>query len=222
MYDITLPVADLPIMSPGQNDDYFKEHYSEWEQEVLNKLAELGYPVELWPSDAPGTSGFVRFWKSTGLPRNPAPVNLPMDKRPFSGPPMPAQAVKLFNNSFPHVTNAFFCITKGEEWWQHDKAFLCNDAESYMKLMLYTAALMNPDIMDKPVEKKLGRPRNEAAHAAKAEKSARYQQWLADCETYRAEIAGAENAYLEAKAVAENYRLELNRIKARGAPKWIP
>ena len=91
-----------------------------------------------------------------------------------------------------------------------------------MKLMLYTAALMNPDIMDKPVEKKLGRPRNEAAHAAKAEKSSRYQQWLADCEAYRAEIAVAENAYLEAKGVAENYRLELNRIKARGAPKWIP
>lgn len=221
MYDITLPVADLPIMPPG-HDDCFKEHYTEWEQEVLNKLAELGYPAELWPSGTPVACGFVRFWKSTGLPRNPAPVNLLMDKRPYNGPTMPAQAVKLFNNSFSHVTSAFFCITKGEDWWPHDKAFLCDDARSYMRLMLYTAAIMNPCIMDKPVEKRLGRPLNEEAHAAKAEKRSRYQQWLTDCEAYRAEISVAENAYLGAKAVAENYRLELNRIKARGAPKWIP
>jgi len=212
MYDITLPVSNLSS----------EEHYAEWEQEVLAKLAELGYPVELWPSDAMGASGFVRYWKSTGLPRNPAPVNMPMDKGTYNGPTMPEAAVRLFNDSFPHVTHAFFCITKGEDWWPHDKAFLCNDATSYMLLMLYTAAVMSPSIMDKPAEKKLGRPRNEAAHAAKAEKSARYQEWLAQCAEYRAEVEVAENRYREARAVSEELRVELNVLKARGAPKWIP
>ena len=212
MHDITLPVSNVSS----------EEHYAEWEQEVLAKLAELGYPVELWPSDTMGASGFVKYWKSTGLPRNPAPVNMPMDKGAYDGPTMPEAAVRLFNNSFPHVTHAFFCITKGEDWWPHDKAFLCNDANSYMLLMLYTAAVMNPSILDKPAEKKLGRPRNEAAHAAKAEKSARYQQWLAQCAEYRAEVEVAENRYREARAVSEELRVELNVLKARGAPKWIP
>lgn len=222
MYDITLPVADLPLMSPGQNDDYFKEHYAEWLDEVLAKLAELGYPVELWPSDNPAASGFVRYWKGTGLPRNPAPVNMPMDKRAYDGPAVPAAAVKMFNDSFSHVTNALFCITKGEDWWPYDKAFLCNDAESYMQFVLYTLALMDPSIMDKPVEKRRGRPRNEAAHAAKANKSQRYQEWLLLCEAHRAELAAAESAYREAWTVSEKLRVEFNMLKARGAPKWIP
>lgn len=221
MYDITLPVSELPVMTIGQNDEYFKQHREQWEQEVLTKLAELGYPVELWPSGTSIAEGFIRFWKSTGRPRNPAPMNAPMDKTPYNGT-IPEAAAKMFHESFPHVTTALFCITKGEDWWPYEKAFICNNAESYMRFVLYTAAVMKPSVMDKPVEKKLGRPRNEAAHAAKAEKSSRYQQWLADCEAYRAEIAVAENAYLEAKAVADNLRLELNKVKARGAPKWIP
>lgn len=212
MHNITLPVSTL------SSDD----HYAEWEQEVLAKLADLGYPVELWPSDAMAANGFVKYWKSTGFPRNPAPVNMPMDKRTYDGPAMPASAVKMFNDSFPHVTNALFCITKGEDWWPHDKAFLCNDAESYMQFVLYTLALMNPSIMDKPAEKKVGRPRNEAAHAAKAEKSIRYQKWLVQCAEYRAEVEVAENKYREARAVSEELRVKLNVLKARGAPKWIP
>jgi hypothetical protein len=81
---------------------------------------------------------------------------------------------------------------------------------------------MNPSILDKPVEKKIGRPRNEAAHAAKAEKTARYQEWLLLCEAHRAELALAENAYREAWAASEKLRIEFNALKARGAPKWIP
>jgi len=222
MYDITLPVSEVPVSNYGQNDDYFNQHYPQWEQEVLAKLAELGYPAELWPSDSIKAKGFVRFWKSTGLPRNPAPMNAPMDKSSYEGPTMPDSVIKMFNDSFPHVTDALFCITQGEDWWPYDKSFVVDDAASYMRFVFYTVAKMNPKVLDKPAEKKLGRPRNDAAHAAKAEKSARYQQWLADCEAYRAEVAEAENAYLEAKAVAEGFRIELNKVKGRGAPKWIP
>lgn len=221
MHDITLPVSELPIMGYKENDDYFNQHLPQWEQEVLAKLVELGYPAELWPSGSGLANGFIRFWKGTGRPRNAAPINAPMDKTPYDGVP-PEAAAKMFHESFPHVTSASFCITNGEDWWPYEKAFVCNNAESYMRFVLYTVAVRNPKILDKPVEKKLGRPRNEAAHAAKAEKSSRYQQWLADCEAYRAEIAEAENAYLEARAVAEGFRIELNKIKGRGAPKWIP
>jgi hypothetical protein len=91
-----------------------------------------------------------------------------------------------------------------------------------MRVVLYTVASMNPGILDKPVDKKLGRPRNEAAHAAKADKSQRYQEWLLLCEAYRAELAVAENAYREARVISEKLRIEANMLKARGAPKWIP
>lgn len=222
MFDLSLPVSELPIMSPGENDDYFNQHYPQWEQEVIDKLASMGYPAELWPSDDFRAKGFVRFWKATGQPRNAVPINAPMDKTPYDGPRVPDSVAKMFNTSFPHVMNAMFCITKGEDWWPYDKAFICNDANSYMRFILHTVATMDPKIMEKPAEKKLGRPRNEAAHAAKAEKSSRYQQWLADCEVYRAEVAEAEEAYSQARAVAEDFRAALNKIKVRGAPKWIP
>lgn len=222
MFDTSLPVAELPIMSPGQNDDYFKEHYTEWREQVFNKLVELGYPAEMWSPDAMWVSGFVRYWKATGYPRNPAQTNAVMDKRAYDGPVMPASAIKMHNESFPHVTNALFCITKGEDWWPYEKAFLCNNAESYMRFVLYTLAIMNPSIMDKPVEKKRGRPRDDAAHAAKADKSQRYQEWLLLCEAHRAELALAESAYREAWAASEKLRIEFNMLKARGAPKWIP
>lgn len=222
MFDVTLPLSELPIMGYNENTDYFQQHRDQWEQEVLAKLHELGYPVELWPSGSPKIDGFIRYWKGMGHPRNPAPIMGTMDKTPYSGPQMPAGAAKMFFESFPHVTDAMFCITRGEDWWPYDKAFVCNDAQSYALYVLYTAALMNPSILDKPVEKKIGRPRNEAAHAAKAEKTARYQEWLLLCEAHRAELALAENAYREAWAASEKLRIEFNALKARGAPKWIP
>lgn len=213
MYDIALPISNISC----------EDNYNECEQEVMKKLASIGYPVDFWPSDSV-SKGFVSYWKSTGLPRNPAPVNLAIEKNEYSWKPMPAAVVKLFNNSFKHVTHAFFCITKGEDWWPYDKAFLCNDANSYMLFMLYTAALLDQSVLEMPGKaqnkKKVGRPRNEAVHAAKAEKSYRYKLWLAQCAEYRAELKVAEDRYKQARDEAEKLRLELKVIKNKGAPRF--
>lgn len=242
MYDINLPISDQPITGQ-QNDDYFNQHRDQWEQEILTKLETLGLPVQMWSFDPYHTTGFIHHWKSTGVPRSFILVGPPMDKTPYDGPKMPEEVQRWFNASFSVMTNALFCITKGEDWWPHEKAFVCNDARSYMLYLLYTSALRDPKIMEEPEKKKLGRPRNEAAHVAKAEKTTRYQQWLADCEEYRAHltraenayrarveecevyrvaVAEAENAYREAKRVPERLRLELSALRAQSAPKWIP
>lgn len=222
MYDISLPTIKMPELGQGKNEDYILEHYAEWEEEVLTKLKELGYPTHLWPSDTTTANGFVRFWKVTGRPLVPAPVDMLIDKQAYDGPAVHPSALKMFNESFKHVGKALFCITKGEDWWVYDKAFLVSDANSYMKFVLYTLAQMDPTILDKPAEKKLGRPRNEVAHAVKLDKSQRYQDWLHSCEAFREELSTYEIRYREAKAESDRLRMEFNMLKARGAPKWIP
>lgn len=222
MFDLSLPVSELPILGYNENTDYFNQHYAQWEQEVLAKLQTLGYPLKLWPSGTSSAANFIRQWKGSGQPLYRAPMLGTVSKEPYTGPAVHPSLMTTFNTAFPIVERANFIITRGEDWWPYDKAFPCNDANSLMLSILYESAIRNPKVLEQTTERKRGRPRDDAAHAAKAEKSSRYQQWLADCEVYRAEVAEAEEAYSQARAIAEELRVAMNKIKVRGAPKWIP
>lgn len=213
MYDITLPKSEVPILGFQENDTYFNEHLAEWEQEVLTKLIELNYPAELWPSTAESRLGFIRRWKGSGYPRTMAPLNLPLDKTPYAGHPMPDAVMEVFNKSFELATESTFCITRGEEWWPYDKTFACTDAESYMQGILYLESVVAGQLVAAQPVKKQGRPANTEAKLLKAQKRLRYQQWLSDCEAYKVQLAELRANYQQAMAA-------YSELKEQGAPKW--
>lgn len=210
MHNITLKQSPLPIMGHGENDEFVQQNLPTWEDEVVEKLVRIGYPLELWPSEMKDKAGFIRYWKGTGNPRTIAPMDAPFDGNPYNGEKMHEAVMSTFTKSFPAIKNAFFCITRGENWWPFQKAFVCNDANSYMKYCLYLNSITGQKLLDLSQEKKAGR------RAAKphSEKNARYQQWLADCEAYRIRCAELKQDYMTA---LENY----TAWKEQGAPKWI-
>lgn len=211
MHDIHLPIDTL------STSDSLKQ-YELWEAEVLAKLETLGYPTKLWPSGDMRATSFVMSWKQLGRPNRPAIVNAPVDRAPYDGPPVAEYVVKLFQGSFHYLTDALFCITKGEDWWPYEKSFLVNDAKSYMKYLLYTTAINDQSVLEAPLQKKRGRPRNDARntenHLTKTERAERYRQWLVDCEAHRRHVAELKSSYETALATYLS-------VKKQGAPKWV-
>lgn len=148
-----------------------------------------------------------------------------------------------FEKEFQYLKQAFYQLTMGEHWWSGEPLFLVNDANSFLMHKKYTLEARFEDVREyKP--KKRGRPRNEAAHAAKAEQASRYKEWIESCRAYKQELQDKTNELRDAEIavkpqveaihrecaariadvekVVQEQRLALNTLKARGAPKWIP
>ena len=148
-----------------------------------------------------------------------------------------------FEKEFQYFIRPFYQFTMGEQWWSGEPLFFVNDATSYLMHTKYSLEARFEDIRDwRP--KKRGRPRNDAAHAAKAEQASRYKQWIESCRAYKqelqdksVELRDAEIAVksqveaiqqecaariAEVEGVIVDQRIALNTLKARGAPKWIP
>lgn len=215
MHNITLTQSQLPIMGHQENDEFVQENLPLWEQEVLEKLSVLGYPLSLWPTEMKDKAGFIRYWKGTGKPRTITPMDAPFNKDVYDGEKMHDAVMSTFAQSFPAIKTAFFCITQGEDWWPFEKAFVCNDAQSYMKYCLYLNSIAGQKLLESPQEKKRGRPKTGRAEPARSGRSDRYQQWLADCEAYRVRCGELKDAYMSALK-------EYTEWKEQGAPKWIP
>jgi len=192
---------------------YFKEHLQEYENEFLDAACALGYPRELWPSGEQLLTFPIHMAKKTGKLPDTIPTTQPINRTNYTGPKPHELVLHNFNHQFGFASKAVFVITEGEDWWPHARSFLAHDANSWMLYCLYSCALKNKDVLIEP--KKRGRPRNEAAHAVKAERSTRYQEWLAECEAYRVRHNELKDAYLKALA-------EYTAYKEQGAPKWIP
>lgn len=206
------PVSE-DLIGQTKMSEHFKESFPHYEQTVLNAAVALGYPTELWPSGAPFLPSLVHRAMRTGTLPMTIPTSKPMERTTYSGPKQHELVVGDFRRDFGMIPNAMFVITEGEDWWPHETAFLAHDANSFMQYSLYTRARTRKEVLVEPPKR--GRPRNEAAHAAKAEKSGRYQEWLAECEAYRIRYNELKDAYLKALA-------EYSEWKERGAPKWIP
>lgn len=148
-----------------------------------------------------------------------------------------------FEKEFQYFIRPFYQFTMGEQWWSGEPLFLVNDATSYLMHTKYSLEARFEDVRDwRP--KKRGRPRNDAAHAAKAEQASRYKEWIESCRAYKQELQDktdelrdAEIAVkpqveaierecaariAEVQKVIQEQRVALNMLKARGAPKWIP
>lgn len=193
--------------------EYFKNNFAQYERTFLDAAVAAGYPEGLWPSNAPFLRSMVHRAMLTGKLPTTIPTNQAMKRSTYTGPKPHELVAADFNRSFGMIPNAIYIITNGEDWWQHDVAFLAEDADSFMLHCLYERARTHKEVLiERP---KRGRPRNEAAHAAKAEKGTRYQEWLAECEAYRVRYNELKDAYMKALA-------EYSEWKERGAPKWIP
>jgi hypothetical protein len=148
-----------------------------------------------------------------------------------------------FEKEFQYFIRPFYQFTMGEQWWSGEPLFLVNDATSYLMHTKYSLEARFEDVRDwRP--KKRGRPRNDAAHAAKAEQASRYKEWIESCRAYKQELQDktdelrdAEIAVkpqveaierecaariAEVQKVIQEQRVALNMLKARGAPKWMP
>lgn len=193
--------------------DHFTTNFEQYEQTVLSAAVAHGYPAALWPSGAPFLRVLVHRAMRTGTLPMTIPTSKSMERNTYSGPKQHELVIADFRRDFGMIPNAIFVITEGEDWWPHDKAFLAHDANSFMQYSLYFRARTHKEVLVEPPKR--GRPRNEAAHAAKAEKSSRYQEWLAECEAYRTRHNELKEAYLKALA-------EYTAWKEQGAPKWIP
>jgi len=193
--------------------DFFKEHLAEYEQEFLDAACSLGYPRELWPSGAFFVPMTVHMAKKQGRLPITIATNLDITGNTYNGPKQHELVVHDFNHQFKMMPKAIFVVTEQEEWWPHAPAFLAHDADSFMLYCLYMRARNNKEVLLEP--RKRGRPRDDVAHAAKAERGQRYQQWLAECEAYRVRSNELKDAYMAALA-------EYTAWKEQGAPKWIP
>lgn len=223
MFDFTL-AEKVPYETVGtpQPNDYFLSHFDHYEKLVLDKLLELGMDPHVWSLlEQSKRITMVHFAVTQG--RAPNRINLPMDME--QGTPegkFHPHVVRQFEQMFPHSAKQFFFFTKAEDWWDGDPLFLVSDADSFMQWCRYDVATREPDTLHFGEPRKRGRPRNEAAHAAKADKSARYRLWLQECEAYRARVISKKAELAEARLVVEQRRLELQAIELEGAPKWNP
>jgi hypothetical protein len=207
------PVPQNDIGTPTAMSEHFKTNFPQYEQYFLELAAAHGFTQDLWPSGAMFIQPMVHRSLLSGMLPEAIPTNKPMQRTAYSGPKQHELVAQDFNRAFSMLTNAVFVITKGEDWWPHEKSFLADDTDSYMLYCLYQRARTHKEVLvGRP---KRGRPRNEAAHAARAEKSSRYQEWLAECEAYRVRYNELKAAYLNALA-------EYSQWKEQGAPKWIP
>lgn len=148
-----------------------------------------------------------------------------------------------FEKEFQYFIRPFYQFTMGEQWWSGEPLFLVNDANSYLMHSKYSLEVRFEEVRDyKP--KKRGRPRDDAAHASKAEQASRYKEWIESCRAYKQELQDksvelksaelAVKAQVEAiqrecdariaevETVVRDQRIAFNTLKARGAPKWIP
>ena len=148
-----------------------------------------------------------------------------------------------FEKQFPYFSRPFYQFTGHENWWEGEPLFLVHDANSFLMHCKYEMELKFEDVRGyKP--KKRGRPRDDAAHATKAEQASRYKEWIESCRSYKLEIAErAAELHQSKQGVKEQVeaierecaariaevqrhvqeqRIALNVLKARGAPKWIP
>lgn len=203
--------ADLIGLSLAS--DYFKDNFKQYERTFLDAAVTEGYPEELWPSDAPFLRPLVHAAMRSGkLPRT-IPTNKPMERTTYTGDKPHELVAADFTRSFGMIPTAIYVVTEREDWWPHAPAFLAHDADSFMLHCLYQRARTHKEVLIQRAKR--GRPRNEAAHAARAEKNTRYQDWLAECEAYRMRHNELKEAYMKALA-------EYSEWKERGAPKWIP
>lgn len=193
--------------------EYFHEHFAQYEQEFLDAICARGYPQELWPVGERGVQRAVHMAKRTGNLPDTVLTNLDMTHDTYNGQKQNELVVADFKKSFGMLMKAFFVLTQEEEWWPYAHGFLVHNAETAMLYFLYRRATVNQDIIAPPAKR--GRPKNEAAHAEKSERSKRYSEWLKACADYREELNRLQLAY-------ENALRDYRDCKAKGSPKWIP
>jgi len=227
------------------NADQLKEACTEMEARLTTLLTGAGFPEDhltLIKDKNRVVLDLVRFGRFPGA--------IEMDCSVVKDTPdqelLTSQHEKIqekFEKEFQYFARPFYQFTMGEQWWSGEPLFLVCDANSYLMHCKYTMELRFEDVREyKP--KKRGRPRNDAAHAAKAEQASRYKEWIESCRAYKLEIAEksaelhqSEQGVKEqveaierecAARIAEiqrqvqEQRIALNMLKARGAPKWIP
>lgn len=208
-----MPVSTDLIGIAGATTQFFKDHFEEYEQEFLDAACAIGYPRELWPSGEPFIPAQIHMAKREGRLPMVIPTTQAMRPSTYTGSKQHELVAHDFNRQFNIMPKAIFVITDQEDWWPHAPAFLAHDADSFMLHCLYMRARNNKEVLVEP--KKRGRPRDAVAHAAKAERGERYQQWLAECEVYRVRSNELKDAYMKALT-------EYTEWKEQGAPKWIP
>ena len=222
MFDFTIPNPPL-ITSPVPSEE-FKAHYQEHEKALLEVYAAQGIDASVWSllSDKERLNvvhGSMAVKKARTRFNLEAPMDMTTD---YTGDKPHPKVAARFSEVFPYSHKQFFFITNGEEWWDGEPFFLVHNADTFMQWARYDIACKSPDVLSYGVQRPRGRPRNDAKHLEKAEKSTRYQEWLHQCEQHRAALVMKEAEIVEARLVVDQKRLELAALKMQGAPKWIP
>lgn len=222
-----LNITTVPAELVGQlhATPHYLENFEDYQHQVLTALVEKGYPAHLWPIDnTTYTTMFVRRVMWSGECQETVLTEQLMDHAsPYTGPKPNELVLMSFNKEFGMHQNALFVFTNGEDWWPYEHAWLAHNADTFMQYILYRKARQNPALITQP--KKRGRPRSEpdpVALQAKADRKARYEEWLAACEAHRQKVLEAENRYQEARRVMEEMRAARDQLKAQGAPRWEP
>ena len=227
------------------NAEQLKEACADMEARLPTLLTDAGFPAEHIPlikNRERAILDFVRWGRFPGA----LEVDLDVVKDVPDQDLLASQHERIqetFEKEFQYFIRPFYQFTMAEQWWSGEPVFLVHDANTYLMHCKYTMELRFEDVREhKP--KKRGRPRNDAAHAAKAEQASRYKEWIESCRSYKLEIAErsaelhqSEQGVKEqveaierecAARIAEvqrqvqEQRIALNMLKARGAPKWIP
>jgi len=223
MYDIKLEngAADLSRLGVVSGNDYFMEHRNEWLNEILGKLEQIHFPMELWPTDTKLIDKLIHQCKATGrLPRTML-IDGPFNVGDYDPKGMDSRIAQRME-AMPFIKERFVCFTDGEDWWPYYKFFVVEDAESFLLYCTYDTARGDPTVLDKAaLNRGRGRPRNQAKHNARAERAERYKSWLQECADYRAALAAKKAEYMEAKSYSDRKRQELREMEAQGAPRWV-
>lgn len=224
-------IAELPS-AIEQTNKLLREH-----------LTRIGYPEDLWPLTTIEESVLTTVLRFGQLPTFLS-LNMPFEDTDY----IDESIFKRFHPSvrerylaqFLYQKKAFYCFTRGEEWWDGEKMFLVSDAGSFFSYCRYSIYAHSPELADY-APKQRGRPRNVEKQVAREESSGKYQQWVQDCRAYRKHLTDEAAALrnleqqlkVEAQLILDNARESiasllaplsvrqkaLQELKAQGAPK---
>lgn len=219
---LATPPEDSVLMGMAPaNSPHYAKHRKLWAAEVYDKLMELGFPAELWPESLAKQDALIFSCKLFGSVVSTINLDVPMQPGEYTGPAYKPSIIKEAEKILDSRECGFYFFTMCEDWWPYDKHFLVDNLDSLVMWKLYNLAKLDQSVLAYKEKGKRGRPRNESAHAARRERSDRYKQWLADCETYRNKVAQLRNEWSALAEQAEAKRMEWRDLVDAGAPKLV-
>lgn len=192
---------------------------------VQRRVIDYGMPAEWWPTKERTLSRILNSVKMFGTLPELLPLDIPINhiSEPDSVVAKYPKSVRTrLMLEYPSLDTAFYCFTAGEDWWTGESCFAVNDVRSYCRYLHYSIAKQHDislrDFIE-PDTRKVGRPANPVKQIEKEQRAQSYNNWLAACASYRAEVELAKKDWQSAHATAEILRRQWRDLEAQGAPK---